>query len=302
MIKQKGPPIFSDEERKILLLGCRWVDEVIMMPYGNKLETMERHNCDYIIHGKEPTILLDGRDSYAETKKANKYISTERTYGVSTTSILDRIIQLINIYKIGNYTNTNNSNLNKNNQISFSLQRNSRSVNALRIAEFCNKKRPTKNDTILYVPGKWDLFHCGHVLFLQIARKIADYIIVGVYSDQTIQQMKGKGFPLMNVYERSLSVLACRYVDDVIIDAPYIITNDFLKDLRINKVAYGLRKVDKKTFHSCPYTIPKQLGILTKLNSPLPHFCVNTIILRIVKNWEIYSKRQEQKNNNLRNK
>jgi len=31
-------------------------------------------------------------------------------------------------------------------------------------------------------------------------------------------------------------VLACRYVDDIVIEAPYIITEDLIKSLNINKV------------------------------------------------------------------
>jgi glycerol-3-phosphate cytidylyltransferase-like family protein len=31
-------------------------------------------------------------------------------------------------------------------------------------------------------------------------------------------------------------VLACRYVDDIVIEAPYIITEDLIKSLNIKKV------------------------------------------------------------------
>ena len=32
--------------------------------------------------------------------------------------------------------------------------------------------------------------------------------------------------------------LACRYVDDIVIGAPYVITEDFLTSLNIKKVVY----------------------------------------------------------------
>ena len=36
----------------------------------------------------------------------------------------------------------------------------------------------------------------------------------------------------MNLHERSLSVLACRYVDEVIIGAPWAVTKDMVCTLR----------------------------------------------------------------------
>ena len=43
----------------------------------------------------------------------------------------------------------------------------------------------------------------------------------------------------MNLHERVLSVLGCRYVDDVLIDAPWVITPDMISSLNISKVIRG---------------------------------------------------------------
>lgn len=37
---------------------------------------------------------------------------------------------------------------------------------------------------------------------------------------------RGAHRPIMNLHERSLSVLACRYVDEVIIGAPWEVSRD----------------------------------------------------------------------------
>ena len=39
---------------------------------------------------------------------------------------------------------------------------------------------------------------------------------------------RGAHRPIMNLHERSLSVLACRYVDEVIIGAPWEVSKDMV--------------------------------------------------------------------------
>ena len=53
--------------------------------------------------------------------------------------------------------------------------------------------------------------------------------MVGVYGDDTVTAVRGSPvFPIMNLHERVLSILACRYVDDVVIEAPLEISDSFL--------------------------------------------------------------------------
>jgi cytidyltransferase-like protein len=101
-----------------------------------------------------------------------------------------------------------------------------------RIVQFSNRKDPEPSDTIVYVDGAFDLFHVGHVQFLEQARKLGSYVICGVLPDEMLNKWMGANYPIMNVYERTLSVLSCRFVDEVIIGAPEI-TEQFLKDYNI---------------------------------------------------------------------
>lgn len=79
-----------------------------------------------------------------------------------------------------------------------------------KIVQFSSGREPGPNDKIVYVDGSFDLFHAGHVDTLRQAREMGDYLLVGVYSDATINQHKGGSWPIMNVHERVLSVLSCR--------------------------------------------------------------------------------------------
>jgi cytidyltransferase-like protein len=61
------------------------------------------------------------------------------------------------------------------------------------------------------VTGCYDWFHSGHVAFFEECATMGD-LYVGVGSDATIGQLKGKGHPLFPENERRYIVAACRYV------------------------------------------------------------------------------------------
>jgi ethanolamine-phosphate cytidylyltransferase len=49
----------------------------------------------------------------------------------------------------------------------------------------------------------------------------------------------------MNLHERTLSVLACKYVSEVVIGAPYVVTSDLLDHFNVSVVAHGKTKLTK---------------------------------------------------------
>ncbi len=48
-----------------------------------------------------------------------------------------------------------------------------------------------------------DLFHHGHVLFLQRARELGDYLIVGIHADDVVTSYKRR--PILTMEERAKS-------------------------------------------------------------------------------------------------
>lgn len=58
--------------------------------------------------------------------------------------------------------------------------------------------------------GAFDLFHVGHLDFLQGAGALGDFLIVGLHTDPEVNRYKGSNCPIMNLHERVLSVLACK--------------------------------------------------------------------------------------------
>ena len=57
-------------------------------------------------------------------------------------------------------------------------------------------------DRIVYVAGAFDLFHVGHLDFLEAARQRGDFLIVGLHTDPAVNRYKGANYPIMNLHER----------------------------------------------------------------------------------------------------
>lgn len=68
-----------------------------------------------------------------------------------------------------------------------------------------------------YVPGVWDLFHVGHLNLIKRARERCDVLVVGVVTDDAVEQMKGYR-PVVPWHERAEIVEHIRLVDAVIAD------------------------------------------------------------------------------------
>ncbi len=52
--KHKGPPVFTQAERYKMIRATKWVDEIVEgAPYVTTLETLDKYNCDFCVHGGE---------------------------------------------------------------------------------------------------------------------------------------------------------------------------------------------------------------------------------------------------------
>ncbi|WP_374455425.1 adenylyltransferase/cytidyltransferase family protein [Nocardioides sp.] len=91
--------------------------------------------------------------------------------------------------------------------------------------------------TRVYVDMVGDLFHAGHVALLREARRHGDRLVVGVLSDETAAAYKRR--PIMTLAERVAVIEACRWVDEVVPDAPFEVTREFLDVHAITTVAHG---------------------------------------------------------------
>jgi len=66
-----------------------------------------------------------------------------------------------------------------------------------------------------YTTGVYDMFHIGHLNILRRAKEQCDFLIVGVSTDELVQQDKGKT-PVIPYAERAEIVASIKYVDKVV--------------------------------------------------------------------------------------
>lgn len=67
-----------------------------------------------------------------------------------------------------------------------------------------------KKYKIGYTTGVFDLFHIGHLNILRRAKEQCDYLIVGVSTDEVVQEYKHKT-PIIPYSERATIVEAIKY-------------------------------------------------------------------------------------------
>ncbi len=109
-----------------------------------------------------------------------------------------------------------------------------------------------------------DLFHAGHVNYLRQCSQLGDYLLVGICSDEDTQYYKRQ--TVMTLAERVTVIGACRYVDDVILSPPSIVTDEFINEHEIDLVVHAddsnesqLRHfygaaMERGIYQSVPYT------------------------------------------------
>lgn len=370
VFKSKGcKPIYTEEERAELMRGCKWIDEVIVgTKYHVDIALLEKYNCDYAAHGNDIACDSNGNYCYEEVKKHNRLKIFERSYGISTTSLINHLLQAVekgcNHTKLfdspkkeiknekevkdeiinnkgtspnkntaiinsdtsicNNYNNNNNNNselsgykdiklnqmkdiekeIKKKNKegiheeppenlhrisenfknMKNNLNRNKNYITASRLFQFSSYNEKKKRKRVVYVDGSFDIFHVGHLRILQKAKTMGDYLLVGIHDDEVVRKMKGDYFPVVSLLERTLCVLAMKVVDDVIIGAPWIITEHFIKVFNIDTVVRGT-KVDYIYLNNeiDPYMIPKALNIYKEIESEW-NITTFEIIQRIEKN------------------
>ena len=132
------------------------------------------------------------------------------------------------------------------------------------------------------------MFHFGHARALEQAKKLYPHVhlIVGVCSDATTHAYKGK--TVMTEDERYEAVRHCKWVDEVIRDAPWVVTLDFLEKNDIDYVAHdALPYADTSGQTDDVYGPVKRMGRFAETKRT-EGVSTSDLILRIIRDYNEY--------------
>lgn len=75
----------------------------------------------------------------------------------------------------------------------------------------------SKNETIVFTNGCFDLFHIGHLKLLESCKKFGTKLIIGINSDSSVSSLKGPKRPIVAQEQRAQILASLEIVDLVII-------------------------------------------------------------------------------------
>jgi rfaE bifunctional protein nucleotidyltransferase chain/domain len=98
------------------------------------------------------------------------------------------------------------------------------------------KKLKEQNKKLVFTNGCFDILHRGHIEYLQQAKSLGDYLIVGLNSDSSVKKIKDESRPVNNENDRAYVLDGLKVIDAVIIfseDTPYNLINDIIPDFLV---------------------------------------------------------------------
>ena len=113
---------------------------------------------------------------------------------------------------------------------------------------------------IIYTDGIFDLFHRGHIEFLNnIKKKYPNTeLIVGIINDNDSTDYKRK--PIYNEEDRYTIIENLKCVDRIIKDAPLIINEEFINNNKIDLIVHGFSNLEDSEKQNEFFKIPIKLN------------------------------------------
>ena len=99
---------------------------------------------------------------------------------------------------------------------------------------------------IVFTNGCFDLLHVGHIRYLAQAKKLGDFLIIGLNSDSSVKELKGEDRPINSFEDRANLLSAIESVDLVIMfeeQTPKNLIKDIVPDILVKGGDYNIEDI-----------------------------------------------------------
>ena len=99
---------------------------------------------------------------------------------------------------------------------------------------------------IVFTNGCFDLLHVGHIRYLAQAKKLGDFLIIGLNSDSSVKELKGEDRPINSFEDRATLLAAIESVDLVIMfeeQTPENLIKDIVPDILVKGGDYNIEDI-----------------------------------------------------------
>lgn len=118
-------------------------------------------------------------------------------------------------------------------------------VTSKQAAQMCRRLQ-RQGKTVVFTNGCFDIIHAGHARYLDKARKLGDFLVVGLNRDGSVRRLKGEGRPIMPFHERALLLSYLMPVDLVVgfgDDTPLRLINQLRPDILAKGADYRIDEI-----------------------------------------------------------
>ena len=74
------------------------------------------------------------------------------------------------------------------------------------------KKVKAERKKIVFTNGCFDLLHVGHIRYLAQAKKLGNFLIIGLNSDSSVKELKGEDRPINSFEDRATLLLSLIHI------------------------------------------------------------------------------------------
>ncbi|KAF7685695.1 putative ethanolamine-phosphate cytidylyltransferase [Cucumispora dikerogammari] len=221
---KKGATLMTENERREMLKHVRWVDVILpdQLPYSPNIKELINKGIKAIFHGTDDSVKTQGMNKNPVFLQSVQFFEVSRTEEFSTTDLLKKIYSFVSLPS--------------------SVYRPNLSSKKLKILNDLKEKFAKKilqesfKSKVIYVDGTFDLLNPRDLQFLEKARALGDYLIVGIHSDEAIKVRKGT-YPIQCLLEREITLMGFKHGDKIVTAVPYLITYEYLLKLGVHCVA-----------------------------------------------------------------